>query len=87
MLTRSFLIKAAGIVLGVLLLAGGASASFQVTQPGKSIPKYREPLPTFVGTMITAGAFELTNGPGYVLHCHTLDHEDNEMMGPYIPVP
>ena len=23
------------------------------------------------------------NGPGYVWHCHILDHEDNEMMRPY----
>ena len=25
-------------------------------------------------------------GPGYVWHCHILDHEDNEMMRPYITV-
>jgi spore coat protein A len=25
-------------------------------------------------------------GPGYVWHCHIIDHEDNEMMRPYIPV-
>jgi len=25
-------------------------------------------------------------GPGYVWHCHILDHEDNEMMRPYVPV-
>ena len=25
-------------------------------------------------------------GPGYVWHCHIVDHEDNEMMRPYIPV-
>ncbi len=24
-------------------------------------------------------------GPGYVWHCHIVDHEDNEMMRPYIP--
>lgn len=24
--------------------------------------------------------------PGYTWHCHILDHEDNEMMRPYIPV-
>jgi len=29
--------------------------------------------------------FDPTTGPGYVLHCHILDHEDNEMMRPYIP--
>ncbi|MFX0015801.1 MAG: multicopper oxidase family protein [Promethearchaeota archaeon] len=28
--------------------------------------------------------FDATVGPGYVWHCHILDHEDNEMMRPYI---
>ncbi|NMC61171.1 MAG: multicopper oxidase domain-containing protein, partial [Candidatus Methanofastidiosa archaeon] len=27
--------------------------------------------------------FNPTLGPGYVWHCHILDHEDNEMMRPY----
>ncbi len=27
--------------------------------------------------------FDPTHGPGYVWHCHILDHEDNEMMRPY----
>ena len=31
-------------------------------------------------------AFDPTKGPGYLVHCHILDHEDNEMMRPYIPV-
>jgi hypothetical protein len=26
------------------------------------------------------------DGPGYVWHCHIIDHEDNEMMRPYVPV-
>ncbi|MBR7834729.1 multicopper oxidase domain-containing protein [Actinospica durhamensis] len=30
-------------------------------------------------------AFDPTIGPGYVWHCHILDHEDNEMMRPYSP--
>ncbi|HEY4387136.1 MAG TPA: multicopper oxidase domain-containing protein, partial [Ktedonobacteraceae bacterium] len=30
--------------------------------------------------------FDPTTGPGYVWHCHILDHEDNEMMRPYSPV-
>ena len=30
-------------------------------------------------------AFDPTAGPGYVWHCHILDHEDNEMMRPYTP--
>lgn len=29
--------------------------------------------------------FDPTTGPGYVWHCHILDHEDNEMMRPYTP--
>jgi spore coat protein A len=27
--------------------------------------------------------FDPTKGPGYVWHCHIVDHEDNEMMRPY----
>jgi spore coat protein A len=29
--------------------------------------------------------FDPTRGPSYVWHCHILDHEDVEMMRPYIP--
>jgi spore coat protein A, manganese oxidase len=29
--------------------------------------------------------FDPTLGPGYVWHCHILDHEDNDMMRPYSP--
>jgi spore coat protein A len=32
-------------------------------------------------------SFDPTKGPGYLVHCHILDHEDNEMMRPWIPVP
>ena len=28
-------------------------------------------------------AFDPSTGPGYVWHCHIIDHEDNEMMRPY----
>ena len=31
--------------------------------------------------------FDATQGPGYVWHCHILEHEDNEMMRPYIVLP
>ena len=27
--------------------------------------------------------FDATAGPGYVWHCHLLEHEDNDMMRPY----
>jgi FtsP/CotA-like multicopper oxidase with cupredoxin domain len=38
---------------------------------------------------VTAGtnlySFDPTaSGPGYAWHCHILDHEDNEMMRPYL---
>jgi hypothetical protein len=28
-------------------------------------------------------AFNPAKGPGYVWHCHIIDHEDNDMMRPY----
>ncbi len=31
----------------------------------------------------SAFPFDPTAGPGYVWHCHLLEHEDNEMMRPY----
>lgn len=31
--------------------------------------------------------FDPTLGPGYVWHCHIIDHEDNEMMRPYKVLP
>jgi FtsP/CotA-like multicopper oxidase with cupredoxin domain len=41
-------------------------------------------------TLVTPGAnlfpFDPTVGPGYVWHCHILDHEDNEMMRPMVVV-
>lgn len=35
----------------------------------------------------TAYPFDPTQGPGYVWHCHIVDHEDNEMMRPYQVLP
>jgi FtsP/CotA-like multicopper oxidase with cupredoxin domain len=32
-------------------------------------------------------SFNPRTGPGYVWHCHILDHEDNEMMRPYLLLP
>jgi spore coat protein A len=31
--------------------------------------------------------FDPSIGPGYVWHCHIIDHEDNEMMRPYMVYP
>ncbi|UFS68863.1 multicopper oxidase [Geomonas sp. RF6] len=47
----------------------------------------------FAPTDTPAGAagpgypFDATEGPGYVWHCHILDHEDNDMMRPFQVVP
>ena len=38
-------------------------------------------------TLGTIDAFGFPGGPGYVWHCHRLEHEDNEMMRPYVVVP
>jgi FtsP/CotA-like multicopper oxidase with cupredoxin domain len=35
----------------------------------------------------TSYPFDPTVGPGYVWHCHIVDHEDNEMMRPYTVLP
>lgn len=35
----------------------------------------------------SAYPFDPTQGPGYVWHCHIVDHEDNEMMRPYQVLP
>ena len=42
----------------------------------------------FAPTDVAAGVsatfgFDPSEGPGYVWHCHIIDHEDNEMMRPY----
>ena len=37
--------------------------------------------------MGTVDSFGFPGGPGYVWHCHILEHEDNEMMRPYLVQP
>ncbi len=38
-------------------------------------------------TIGTTDSFGFPGGPGYVWHCHIVDHEDNEMMRPYQVLP
>lgn len=38
--------------------------------------------PAKVSPGVNLYPFDPTDGPGYVWHCHILDHEDNEMMRP-----
>ena len=35
---------------------------------------------------VNSYSFDPTEGPGYVWHCHILEHEDNEMMRPFFVV-
>jgi FtsP/CotA-like multicopper oxidase with cupredoxin domain len=32
-------------------------------------------------------SFDPTEGPGYFVHCHIIDHEDNDMMRPFVVLP
>lgn len=43
--------------------------------------------PTSAAPGVNLFSFDPTVGPGYVWHCHILDHEDNEMMRPLIVMP
>jgi spore coat protein A len=36
------------------------------------------------GPGVNTFSFDPTSGPGYVEHCHILDHEDNEFMRPLL---
>ena len=40
-------------------------------------------LPTTTPAEDLIFGFDPSKGPGYVWHCHIIDHEDNEMMRPY----
>lgn len=51
-------------------------------QPGQNLYPFD---PT--ATMGTIDSFGFPGGPGYVWHCHILEHEDNEMMRPYLVIP
>jgi FtsP/CotA-like multicopper oxidase with cupredoxin domain len=39
--------------------------------------------PKAPGPGVNRYPFDPTDGPGYVWHCHIVDHEDNEMMRRY----
>jgi spore coat protein A len=39
-------------------------------------------LPAMTPKLIARFGFDPSNGPGYVWHCHIIEHEDNDMMRP-----
>ncbi len=56
--------------------------------PGKVTRLLARWAPTSIPNFLTKPGrsfytFDATSGPGYVWHCHIIDHEDNEMMRPY----
>jgi spore coat protein A len=54
--------------------------------PGVSQYGFDPTLVTNPGADGVVSADGSPGGPGYVWHCHIIDHEDNEMMRPYVPV-
>jgi FtsP/CotA-like multicopper oxidase with cupredoxin domain len=51
-------------------------------QPGQNLYPFNP-----AATLGTTDSFGFPGGPGYVWHCHRLEHEDNEMMRPYLVQP
>ncbi len=51
-------------------------------QPGQNLFPFNP-----AATLGTTDSFGFPGGPGYVWHCHILEHEDNEMMRPYLVQP
>lgn len=56
--------------------------------PGKVTRLLARWSPTSIPKLLTRPgtnfySFDPSKGPGYVWHCHIIDHEDNEMMRPY----
>jgi spore coat protein A len=69
----------------------------QPTGPSASEQAWKDTITVYSGEALTIRMrwteqngnpfpFEATAGPGYVWHCHLLEHEDNEMMRPYAVV-
>ena len=52
-----------------------------VVAPGNSVTRIRV---RWAPQDTDAFPFDPTEGPGYVWHCHMLEHEDNEMMRPLV---
>ena len=51
-------------------------------QPGQNLFPFNP-----AAVLGTTDSFGFPGGPGYVWHCHILEHEDNEMMRPYLVQP
>ena len=70
-----------GEVTRVAIRWAPADATLEEAQPGVNL----YPFDPTAGLGVLDDGFGYPGGPGYVWHCHIIDHEDNEMMRPWIP--
>jgi FtsP/CotA-like multicopper oxidase with cupredoxin domain len=71
-----------GEVTRVLVRFAPQNIAVGGTTPGLNLFPFDPTAP-----MGTTDIFGYPGGPGYVWHCHIIDHEDNEMMRPYTVAP
>jgi spore coat protein A len=70
-----------GTVTRIVVRIAPQDPAVNAVSPGQNLFAFD---PT--ATLGSTDTFGYPGGPGYLWHCHILDHEDNEMMRPYIPV-
>jgi spore coat protein A len=70
-----------GTVTRIVVRIAPQEPAVNAVAPGQNLFAFDPTAP--LGSTDTFG---YPGGPGYIWHCHILDHEDNEMMRPYIPV-
>jgi len=97
--TRSFSLAAGGAALTAPVIGGNPNVALFLTGPVAYAPPeergWKDTVKMNPGEVTrilvrfspndntAAFPFDATAEPGYVWHCHILDHEDNEMMRPY----
>ncbi|GJP53227.1 hypothetical protein CLOM_g12405 [Closterium sp. NIES-68] len=92
-------INSGGLINGSCSLDPSSSKPSCFTGPARPVPRHEQGwkdttvafndmvttiFVPFKGQDGKAFPFDATEGPGYVWHCHSLGHEDNEMMRPLI---
>jgi spore coat protein A len=86
--TAGFLVPGAGLTLPGPYEAGWKDTVKMLPKTVTRIAVRFAPQGTALGTVapgMNAFSFDPSAaGPGYVWHCHILDHEDNQMMRPYL---
>jgi len=67
-----------GEVTRIAIRVAPENAALNVALPGVNLYPFDPTAP-----LGTVDSFGYPGGPGYVWHCHIIDHEDNEMMRRY----